>query len=189
MNDIDDPDCARAPRASGVATSETTALTLDRLSFLSCPPRARVTSVRSPARESSRPPQWEHGRARLGGRRRRRRKGGGDPATLPNSYGVTFCLFTFDYTIWHTFTRNERASAPRTATAVRRARLGAVERAVCRHRSFVRCRTLFRGNQIIREKRRDENRAFLSAFSPQFLSLIRSPTFLPFLSSPLVRVI
>lgn len=29
----------------------------------------------------------------------------GRPAKLPNRYGVTFCLFTFDYTIRHTFTR------------------------------------------------------------------------------------
>lgn len=51
----------------------------------------------------------------------------GDPATLPNRYGVTFCLFTFDYTIWHTFTRVERGATRRDA-AVRRARLGSRSR-------------------------------------------------------------
>ena len=34
----------------------------------------------------------------------------GRPAKLPNRYGVTFCLFTFDYTIRHTFTRQSRPS-------------------------------------------------------------------------------
>lgn len=58
-------------------------------------------------RKPSRLPQWEHGRACRGG------KGGkGDPATLPNRYGVTFCLFTFDYTIWHTFTRSDATRRP-----------------------------------------------------------------------------
>lgn len=42
------------------------------------------------------------GRGEMKGRGGGKRRG---PATLPNRYGVTFCLFTFDYTIWHTFTR------------------------------------------------------------------------------------
>lgn len=54
---------------------------------------------------------------------RGKRKGG--PTTLPNRYGVTFCLFTFDYTIWHTFTRS---------AAARRTRLGITQ---CRYSNFV----------------------------------------------------
>lgn len=81
--------------------------TLNRLNFL------YRLSVRPPARAVA-PTAMGTRSCSPGGKKKRRRRG--DPATLPNRYGVTFCLFTFDYTIWHTFTRSARAHSGPSST-------------------------------------------------------------------------